>query len=64
MRNLLRKIIFSVFGYKVTIEGSNDGLNWEYIATVRARKYNKEYKFSNYKVYSEYRFIHKSRSNF
>lgn len=64
MRNLLRKIIFSVFGYKVTIEGSNDGENWEYIATVRARKYNKEYKISNYKVYSEYRFVHKSRSNF
>lgn len=56
MRKLLRKFIFSVFGYKVTIEGSNDGENWEYIDTLRLRK-NKKYellptkeKYSYYKL--------------
>lgn len=55
MRNLLRKIIFSVFGYKVTVEGSNDGENWEYIATQRVKP-NKEYKLPNEKAYKHYRF--------
>lgn len=55
MKKLLRKIIFSVFGYKVTIEGSNDGLNWEYIATVRVKK-NKSFKIPNTKAYNKYRF--------